>query len=56
MTKGGTFLAFFFQLEQAIRAQSCGFIYGNKRQARVGLWLLLSKWGKDDIRALGKEG
>jgi hypothetical protein len=46
MTGGGTFLAFFLLLELAIRAPSCCFIYGNKRQAGVDLWLLLSKWGK----------
>jgi hypothetical protein len=32
MTGGGTFLAFFFLLELAIRAPSYGFIYGNERQ------------------------
>jgi hypothetical protein len=33
MTGGGTFLAFFFLLELATGASSCGFIYGNERKA-----------------------
>jgi hypothetical protein len=46
MTRGETCLAFFLLLELAIGIPLYRFIYGNKRQASVGLWLPLGKWGK----------
>jgi hypothetical protein len=56
MTRGGTFLSFFLLVELTIEAPSYCFIYDNKRQASVDLWLLLNKWGKKDDMVAFRQG
>jgi hypothetical protein len=53
LTMGEACLAFFLLLKLAFWTPiGRWFIYGNKRQASVDLWLLLNKWGKNDMRAI----
>jgi hypothetical protein len=59
MTGGEASLAFFLLLELEIGTPLGCFIYDNKKQAWVDLWLLLSKWGgggEDDMGPNNKDG
>jgi hypothetical protein len=47
LIRGEAYLAFFLLLELAFWTPlGYWMIYGNERQAGVGFWLLLMKWGK----------